>query len=640
MAVTYPARKFGIKRGDSFEAVAQKSNNQCLAIHLPLLETTTTTTNTENTNAMDDIQTAYEKTYYLTPEQRQHCLATEVGRQRFPSQGKACLERYRLASSRIFNVVLETLQTKFGSDMILERASIDELFLDVTDYCWSTQSSSEDVDGTEDGEGERIGPTDVDGAVRDVMEKTVLVGKDNDDDNHHRNQQNNDDDDDPPDILHALHRGCWVAKRIRQAVWDELGFTLSAGISTSKLVAKLGATFGKPNGQAVIYPSCIPYVMDRTPIRKVRNLGGKLGKQVVVALEQVVQQQPPSGYTMGHVAQHLSVPQLAASGLGAALAQRVFDNARGIDEEVVKETVGALVQSITAFKSFVGTSILAPQVLQWLQLLATDVVQRVQQDVQRNKRYPKSCTVQYTYSAKEAAAASERMSALSSDERRRLRRKNRTTKSVRVPFPKQEKNNQSDASPSSIQSVLANRARLALLQREGNDVLLYRIGLAAVDFEQRGSIESYFSGGGGSSNKVKAEKQSTEVVPSSTASSENRCLLESDVDEKTDSAVAEMCDSSTNNAEVSLPSPCTLTSDEEMARKLQGLEQESSPKVASSPAVALNEQSETVIEVDKDLELARKLQASYDRENSVLTALDKRKPVKRARIDAFFRSSK
>jgi hypothetical protein len=40
LAVTYPARTFGIKRGDSWEDVAEKSNNTCWAIHLHVLERT------------------------------------------------------------------------------------------------------------------------------------------------------------------------------------------------------------------------------------------------------------------------------------------------------------------------------------------------------------------------------------------------------------------------------------------------------------------------------------------------------------------------------------------------------------------------------------------------------------------------
>ena len=36
MAVNYPARKFGIKRGDSFEVIQEKSKGKCVAIHLPV----------------------------------------------------------------------------------------------------------------------------------------------------------------------------------------------------------------------------------------------------------------------------------------------------------------------------------------------------------------------------------------------------------------------------------------------------------------------------------------------------------------------------------------------------------------------------------------------------------------------------
>lgn len=58
----------------------------------------------------------------------------------------------------------------------------------------------------------------------------------------------------------ALWRGCVIARGLRQAVFECLGFTLSAGISTSKLVAKLGGSLGKPDGQAVVFPEAIPHV--------------------------------------------------------------------------------------------------------------------------------------------------------------------------------------------------------------------------------------------------------------------------------------------------------------------------------------------------------------------------------------------
>ena len=44
----------------------------------------------------------------------------------------------------------------------------------------------------------------------------------------------------------------WLANRIafevRTAIYDELGYTASAGISNNKTVAKIACTYNKPNG--------------------------------------------------------------------------------------------------------------------------------------------------------------------------------------------------------------------------------------------------------------------------------------------------------------------------------------------------------------------------------------------------------
>jgi nucleotidyltransferase/DNA polymerase involved in DNA repair len=130
----------------------------------------------------------------------------------------------------------------------------------------------------------------------------------------------------------------------------------------------------------------------------VRNLGGKIGKAVVGIFPEGIEP------TMGNCRSYLSLPQLSTL-LGSETAQRVFDNARGIDDEEVKETAGALVKSITAFKSFFQTSIDSNEVISWVNLLATDIISRVKQDMQRNSRYPKSCTVHYVCSHKMGAEA-------------------------------------------------------------------------------------------------------------------------------------------------------------------------------------------------------------------------------------------
>lgn len=62
------------------------------------------------------------------------------------------------------------------------------------------------------------------------------------------------------EVSRKLRLGCHAALLVRRAILRQLGFTLSAGISTSKLVAKLAATYGKPNGQVNDFKA-IKYVM-------------------------------------------------------------------------------------------------------------------------------------------------------------------------------------------------------------------------------------------------------------------------------------------------------------------------------------------------------------------------------------------
>ena len=39
-----------------------------------------------------------------------------------------------------------------------------------------------------------------------------------------------------------------IAAEVRQAIYDELGYRASAGISNNKTVAKIACTYNKPNG--------------------------------------------------------------------------------------------------------------------------------------------------------------------------------------------------------------------------------------------------------------------------------------------------------------------------------------------------------------------------------------------------------
>mmetsp|Transcript_43277 Transcript_43277/g.50674 ORF Transcript_43277/g.50674 Transcript_43277/m.50674 type:complete len:453 (-) Transcript_43277:949-2307(-) len=389
LAVNYPARALGIKRGDSFQAIREAGG---LALHLevipvqPLAEIKTISTNNSclegNHSANDEsldakiseigddnnvenntesIEDAYNKLFRLPQCIRNDIYQKEKNRMRNPREGKASLERYRLASSMIFQVILEGMNKCVGKgNFILERASIDELYLDVTDHCNEILSSSLKED--EEWKNDKCSPL-----IKISKEEYESV----------RSLDNGNED---------LWRGCEIAKEIRQFVFNRLGFTLSAGVSLNKTLAKLGAGYGKPNNQAIILPHLIPEVMKITKVRKVRNFGGKVGKKVISML-------PENKDTMASVAEILTLDSLTKT-LGIDMGRWVFDACRGIDNEVVKETVGILTKSITAFKSFPKADY--NSITKWIVLLVTDIVNRVEQDTERNCRSPKSCTIQYT----------------------------------------------------------------------------------------------------------------------------------------------------------------------------------------------------------------------------------------------------
>jgi DNA polymerase-4/DNA polymerase V len=64
-----------------------------------------------------------------------------------------------------------------------------------------------------------------------------------------------------------------IAATLRRAAAEELGLTVSIGISLTKTLAKLGSKFRKPNGQTIVRREHLPQLLRRTPIDKVWGLG-------------------------------------------------------------------------------------------------------------------------------------------------------------------------------------------------------------------------------------------------------------------------------------------------------------------------------------------------------------------------------
>jgi nucleotidyltransferase/DNA polymerase involved in DNA repair len=370
--VTYPARKlFGIARGDPWEVVSSKSQGQCYTVHVPLLESSPATASTQHTsndtkepNELDktsnptsssnDNQTTFleeefARLYKSSPYQQAGWRQAELGKRRDSTEGKASIESYRIASAIIFETVKNWqrshLQTQKqlqqqdqqqqekeeeGSNrnfpnVILERASIYEFFVDVTaavhaDFWWDDQPA----------ECQALPP---------LPPSTVHLGQ------HH-----NIKDDGLTDDTVFLIRGSWISHWIRQSIKNRFGFIMSAGISMNKTVAKLTASYGNPDEQVVSFPQHVNVLLDATPIRKCRKLNGKLGRALIDLLPSHVEP------TLGNIRRHLALTQLETR-LPSELAESalwVYRVAHGQDDEPVQSTSEddrALVQSITIFKS-------------------------------------------------------------------------------------------------------------------------------------------------------------------------------------------------------------------------------------------------------------------------------------------------
>ncbi|KAL3941889.1 MAG: hypothetical protein SGBAC_003814, partial [Bacillariaceae sp.] len=588
LAVTYPARTFGIARGDSWDAVAQKSQGKCHAIHLHILKSTTTattpttatattatttnsttaTTTSNTTNDGDgeqkkkkieleaqdaDLKTAFDNIYKLNPQQQIEARK-QIGVRRDHNDGKACLERYRLASMSIFNTVLESLTKHLGKEnFILERASIDEFYLDITKYCYSNDNNEY---------------TGIKGSTIPNQKPTAIVGdssnhsNSNSNSNSNSSEDYNDEQSSPLNV--ALQKACQVSQQIRTDVWNNLGFTMSAGISTNKMMAKLAASFGKPNGQALLVPNNFETLMETTKIRKVRNFGGKLGRKVTDLLLH-----GKEDATMGDLAQ-IPLPVLFHH-FSQETALMVFDACRGNDNEPVKETTGALVKSITAFKSFTATSVVG-EIEKWLQIISTEIVTRVARDMVRNKRYPKTCTLNYTYYTTPNGRRPNDGS----------HRSQRNTKSVRLQYPNSE-GTQMTRKAENLQEQAMEKLIPILQQHK-----LRGVGMSANNFETKGqpgvsSIESFFStdkkvGDGTSSHRFSASS-----IVSGTQPSIIRAGVEQYFPSKSDTS-AEPSSSEAKHGHPPLPSPndsdetkaitpnvsiIETKSDEELAKALQ-----------------------------------------------------------------------
>jgi len=269
------------------------------------------------------------------------------------NRDKANLSKYRKAGREVIEVLLD-------SGAVVERASIDEAYLDLTKLVEQRLAN-----------GEQLMP--------EHLPNTWLGGETGDReiirDWCHDALENGEDD-------LRLAVGAKIMEEIRADVYRRTQFRCSAGLAHCKTLAKLCCGLNKPNKQTVLPASKMPNLYENLKVTKVRGLGGKLGDSVVHQL---------GVETMGQLS------QLSAAEIGSKFepktAHWLLGLCKGKDGEIVKER--ELPKSIGCGKNFRGKEKLdtKKKVEEKVENLVEELVERLEEDRDDYSRVATGLTV-------------------------------------------------------------------------------------------------------------------------------------------------------------------------------------------------------------------------------------------------------
>ncbi|KFX88466.1 hypothetical protein V490_07617 [Pseudogymnoascus sp. VKM F-3557] len=332
IAVNYPARKFGISR----MITAKEARKLCPEAILQHVATW----------KEGDEKWAYHKDAFAN-------MATH----------KVSLDPYRLESRKILACMKGCLPADLQR---VEKAGIDEVFLDLSAQVHSILLQRyPELSSPHDDPAEflPLPPT----TVLD-WQADALVDLDA--------SETEDDDPDWDDV--AILIGSEIVRDVRAAVRKELKYTCSGGIAHNKMLSKLGSAHRKPNQQTVIRNRAIQQFLSDFKFTKIRNLGGKLGSQIVATFDT----ETVSGL--------LEVPaDRLKQKLGDDTGSWVYQTIRGVDQSEVNSRTQ--IKSMLSAKSFQPSINSREQASKWLRIFVSDIYARlVEEGVLENKRRPKT----------------------------------------------------------------------------------------------------------------------------------------------------------------------------------------------------------------------------------------------------------
>eukprot|EP01031_Cornospumella_fuschlensis_P027876 gene27876-33661_t len=318
------------------------------------------------------------------------------------SNGKADLTIYRQASAKIMKV----LGRRYPNTVVIERASIDEVYLDVSQQARMLLEGSSSTFVRDAAMDAKEIPCLVAGADSEELKMSKRSLRDGHVGTSTSTSTNSAINADDAWATSTLHRPCswldrpeshWsfedklllagvlVVRQLRADVLEQLGFTCSAGIAPNKMLAKLASAMHKPNKQTVVPRALVPRLLAEVPYSRIQGFGGKLGAEIMRLFGEDI-------ITLGDLA-HKVPRSLLTQHFGEDTAEWIANRAQGEDDDDVQNR--AVPISIGCSKSFRNVNTLIPTFLQdgtvlyWLTELAQELFTRMKEDEEQNCRLPK-----------------------------------------------------------------------------------------------------------------------------------------------------------------------------------------------------------------------------------------------------------
>ncbi|CAI7668737.1 unnamed protein product [Penicillium discolor] len=302
------------------------------------------------------------------------------------STDKVSLDPYRAQSRKILQTMKDALATwgannteveaqnpKQELSAVLEKASIDEVFIDLSPLIYRAllQRYPELRIATQDENRDAELPIPPTTALQ--WDTDCLVDLD----------QHETEEDDPgwDDVVMLI--GSEIVRSVRNAVWEKLSYTCSAGLGRNKMIAKLGSACNKPNLQTVVRNRAVQNFLNGYKFTQIRMLGGKLGDQITAA------------FGTEKVSELLHVPlEQLRTRLADHTATWLYGIIRGEDRSEVNPRTQ--IKSMLSAKSFRPSINSLDQAEKWLRIFAADIYGRLVEDgVLENRRRPKVITMHY-----------------------------------------------------------------------------------------------------------------------------------------------------------------------------------------------------------------------------------------------------